>query len=287
MKKLHDITIFKSSRSAIEQFEAWLFEAGATEVTVENYSRAVRAWLAVLAESDEHPGAAWTHWHVGKATKRMAGFACRRYINYLRETTGDMIDLGIPTRLPASSKPKPRPVSDAEFRALLLGAKRILPLETGYSIRVWLQFVAELGLRRSESEIEVSAINWREKSVFVDGKTGKRELPLSDKMLRRLAWLHQKNGDYLWRGARNQKLKGRVLYNIFKQVCAAAGAPNLHPHLLRHRRLTALCRSELASNQLLVLSFSGHASLSSLLPYYSVSMEEKRALMTGCRHKSS
>lgn len=282
MLTLHDITLFKSSSRGLGGFEAWLLASGSSEITVENYSRAVGGWLKILDRNDGNPTDLWAHWHTGKATKRMAGFACRRYAEYVKATSGNMIDLGVPNRLPLSSRPNPKPISDTDFRKMLLSAKRVLPRETGFSMRVWLQFVSELGLRRSESEVTIGAINWQEKAVRVTGKTGERELPLSRKMVRRLAWLHRRNGFYLWRGARGQELRGRTLYNLFQQICTAAGLPDLHPHLLRHRRLTALCRSELGRNQLLVLSFSGHAHVSSLQPYYAVSLAEKRALLSVC-----
>jgi len=279
MEALRDITVFKSSWGKIEDFEIWLFEAGASPVTVDNYSRAVCAWFKVLEGNTGLPGVAWKRWNVGVATKRMAGFACRRYVEYVEETTGKRVELGIPKRLPASTSPHPNPVSDDDFTKLLRAAKRVLPTETGISIRIWLQFVEALGLRRSESEIEWAAINWVGKSVTVDGKTGPRELPLTDQLLKKLAWLKRRNWNYPWLGARGQALKGRTLYNLFKTICVEAGTPDLHPHLLRHRRLTALCRSQLGTNQLLVLSFSGHAHVSSLQSYYSVSVAEKRGLL--------
>jgi site-specific recombinase XerD len=58
------------------------------------------------------------------------------------------------------------------------------------------------------------------------------------------------------------------------------GRPDLRPHLLRHRRLTRLCSSTLGTNPLLVLSFAGQSSLSSLQYYYRVSLEEKSRLLT-------
>ena len=272
------ITVFKTC-CGIEGFEKWLFGSGASPVTVENYSRAVTAWLGVLEANEGHPGAIWGRWNVGIATKRMTGFACRRYAEYVEETSGETLDLGIPKRLPAASRPNPQPVSDDDLGKLLRTAKAILPQETGFSVRVWLRFIESLGLRRSESEISWNDVKWSEKSVLVNGKTGERELPLSRKLIKLLEWLHRRNWKYPWRGARGQELKGQVLYNIFKQVCVAAGTPNLHPHLLRHRRLTALCRSQLGSNQLLVLSFSGHSHVSALAHYYAVSLDEKRALL--------
>jgi hypothetical protein len=65
-----------------------------------------------------------------------------------------------------------------------------------------------------------------------------------------------------------------------KKAAEKIGRPDLRPHVIRHRRLTRLCSSLLGTNPLLVLSFAGQSSLSSLPFYYRVSLEEKRRLLT-------
>jgi integrase len=210
----------------------------------------------------------------------VVGYACRRYATFASEVLGERIDLGIPSRLPAASRPNPKPISDKEFRKLSIAAKQLFPIETSFSFRVWLQFLNETGCRRSESEIEWSCIDWLRRSVVVRGKTGERELPLGRKMIRTLQFLFLRRRSVPWTGCRSQVLSAAVLYTLFKKAAVAIGRPDLRPHLMRHRRLTKLCSSALGCNPLLVLSFAGQSSLSSLQYYYRVSLEEKRRLLT-------
>jgi hypothetical protein len=60
---------------------------------------------------------------------------------------GEGIDLGIPSRLPAASRPNPKPISDKHLRELGIAAKQLFPIETSFSFRVGLQFVNETGCR--------------------------------------------------------------------------------------------------------------------------------------------
>ncbi len=270
----------RSLETLIPEYRQWLTDTGASPITIDNYARAINRWFAILASnSTVRPSELWCRWNATPGIKRLAGYAGRRWTEFIASTYGENVDLGIPSRLPPPSAPRPRPISDTHFRLLTRTAKRILPERTGYSVRVWLAFVEELGLRRSESVIEWRQIDWVAQAVTVVGKTGSRELPLSGSMLRRLRWLRRKNPLFPWCGNRGQRLSGGVLYNAVRAVAAAGGESGLRPHLLRHRRLTLLCRRHLATNQLLVLSVSGHSHISSLLPYYQVSLSEKRALM--------
>jgi integrase len=190
------------------------------------------------------------------------------------------IDLGVPSRLPAASRPNPKPISEKHLRELGVAAKELFPLETSFSFRVWIQFLNGTGCRRSESEIDWTCVDWLRRSVVVRGKTGERELPLSRKMIRCLQFLYRRGNSTPWTGHRAQRLSAGVLYCLFKQAAEKIGHPDLRPHLLRQRRLTRLCSSTLGTNPLLVLSFAGQSSLSSLQYYYRVSLEEKRRLLT-------
>ena len=75
--------------------------------------------------------------------KRTTGYACRRYTAFLEEVLGESIHLGIPSRLPAASRPNPRPISDSELQQLSIVAKKLFPPETSLSFCVWLQFTNE------------------------------------------------------------------------------------------------------------------------------------------------
>jgi integrase len=277
----HVLTVLNTPSAAtdVENFATWLLETGASRITAENYGRAVVRWLGIMqTHSSLRPAQVWLRWSGTPAMKRITGYALRRWREYNESILGLLIDIGVPSRLPAASAPRPRPISDQELRLLRLKAKSLLPVRIGNSFRVWLAMVEELGLRRSESEIGWDQVQWTG-SISVFGKTGRRELPLSRRMLRLLSWLRRQNPTYPWIGAHAQKLSGGVLYNIFQAVSSASGLLNLRPHLLRHRRLTLLCRSSLGTNPLLVLAFAGHSHIGSLHAYYDVSLEEKRALM--------
>ena len=65
---------------------------------------------------------------------------------------------GIPSRLPAASRPNPKPIFDKHLRELGIAAKQLFPIETSFGFQVWLQFVNETGCRRAESEIDWSSI---------------------------------------------------------------------------------------------------------------------------------
>ncbi len=269
---------FNSVRS---EFEAWLHDAGASQTTIRSYVAAIQKWLKILALSPGvRPTLVWQRSRLSASIRRVVGYACRRYSTFALEVLGEGIDLGIPSRLPTASRPNPKPISDKHLRELGIAAKQLFPVETSFSFRVWLQFVNETGCRRTESEIDWNSIDWLRRCVVVRGKTGERELPLIRRMIRSLQFLFLRRGSAPWTGSRSQKLSAGVLYCLFKKAAQKIGRPVLRPHLLRHRRLTRLCSSALGSNPLLVLSFAGQSSLSSLQYYYRVSLEEKRSLLT-------
>jgi integrase/recombinase XerC len=226
------------------------------------------------------PAVVWQRCALPRPMKRIIGYACRRYIAFMRGVMAETVELGVPSRLPEASRPNPRPVSADEFQKLSRAAKKLLPKETSLTVRIWLQFLRETGCRRAESDIDWTSIDWFRSSVTVRGKTGERELPLSRQMLRRFQFLFaRKRRPYPWIGNRGQRLSMGVLYCLFKRISAAIGHRELRPHLLRHSRLTELCASELGANQLLVLSFAGSASLSSLRYYYNITLDQKRRLL--------
>jgi site-specific recombinase XerD len=275
------INTTSESNSVRNDFEGWLKDAGASGVTVRSYVAAIQKWFKILAlNPGVRPAVVWQRSNFSASVKRVVGYACRRYTMFVSEVFDQRIDLGIPSRLPAASRPNPKPISEKHLRELGIAAKQLFPLETSFSFRVWIQFLNETGCRRSESEIDWSCIDWLRRSVVVRGKTGERELPLSRKMIRRLQFLYLRGNSAPWTGHREQKLSAGVLYCLFKEAAKKIGCPDLRPHLLRHRRLTRLCSSTLGSNPLLVLSFAGQSSLSSLQYYYRVSLEEKRRLLT-------
>lgn len=91
---------FDSVRS---EFEGWLKDAGASQTTIRSYAAAIQKWLKVLALSPGvRPAVVWQRSQLSASTKRVIGYACRRYEMFASEVMGERIDLGIPSRLPAS-----------------------------------------------------------------------------------------------------------------------------------------------------------------------------------------
>ena len=147
---------FNSVRS---DFEGWLKDAGSSEVTIRSYVAAIQKWLKVLAlNPGVRPVVMWQRSQLSASTKRVIGYACRRYEMFASEVMGERIDLGIPSRLPVASRPNPKPISDKHLRELSIAAKKLFPLETSFSFRAWLHFLNETGCRRTESEIDWSCV---------------------------------------------------------------------------------------------------------------------------------
>ena len=121
---------FNSVRS---DFEVWLKDAGASQTTVRSYVAAIQKWLRILALSPGvRPAVVWQRSRLSASIKRVVGYACRRYATFTSEVLGEGIDLGIPSRLPAASRPNPKPISDKHLRELGIAAKQLFPIETSY-----------------------------------------------------------------------------------------------------------------------------------------------------------
>lgn len=257
-------------------FGSYLTREGLSPTTVEMYARLAGRWINHLGDSDcATPAEAWSQWEAPAQLRRVAGYACRAFERFA-ETLGKEIDLGVPRHLPPAPRPRPRAITDAELQTLLATARVLFTRETGITVRIWLRLLDSLGLRRTESIVAWDQFDFDAGTVTVHGKTGTRTLPLSRRLRRLLGWLHRCRPGSPWIGTRGHCLGGATLYKYFKRLARAAGMPRLRPHLLRHRRLTAICRSDLGKNQLRVLRFAGQRHLSSLQYYYEVSAEELR-----------
>jgi hypothetical protein len=122
---------FKSVRS---DFEGWLKDAGASDVTVRSYVAAIQKWLKILAlNPGVRPVVVWQRSNVSGAVKRVVGYACRRYAMFASEVLDQRIDLGVPSRLPVASRPNPKPISEKHLREIGLAAKQLFPTETFFS----------------------------------------------------------------------------------------------------------------------------------------------------------
>ncbi len=269
-----------SRQDRLDHFSAWLRQTGSAPNTVRIYRGLVSYWLDRLDASDSPtPALAWLEWDAPESIRRLTGYACRRYAQFIRDVFAEAIDLGVPRRLPPPSRPTPRPVTDPELSQLLRVAKLDLPYRTSVSMRVWIHLMDELGLRRGESAFGWDRVDFDRGCLTVTGKTGERTLPLSDTMHRRLRWLQDRHPVYPWLGDRGQPLSPDVLYVLFKRVARATGLGHLRPHLLRHRRLTRICRTQLGKDPIRVLRFAGQSNIASLSYYYQVTHEDLRPFL--------
>ena len=86
--------LFNSVRS---EFEGWLKDARASQTTSRSYAASIQKWLRVLALSPGvRPAVVWQRSQLSASTKRVIGYACRRYEMFASEVMGERIDLGIP-----------------------------------------------------------------------------------------------------------------------------------------------------------------------------------------------
>ncbi len=221
-------------RSQLKSFETWLRQTGSTPVTARIYRKGVERWLGEIEDDLDSPQAIkWLQWTASPSVKRSTGYALRSFQAFLNSGFAGAAQLWTPRRLPPASRPRPQDVSDSGVRDLCFAAKRLLCTETSLTMRIWIRWLAESGVRRSESLIEWENINWERMSVTVHGKTGTRELPLSQKSLRRFLFLKLKGRLTPWTGAYGQTLGGGSLYNLFKKCSEAIAKPELRPHHLR------------------------------------------------------
>jgi integrase len=266
-------------RSQLNSFETWLSQTGSTPVTARIYRKGVERWLGEIEDDPDSPQAIqWLQWTASPSVKRSTGYALRSFQAFLNSSFAGAAQLWTPRRLPPASRPRPRDVSDSMIRDLCFAAKRLFGKETGFTVRIWIRWLAESGVRRSESQIGWEDIDWKRMSVIVNGKTGSRELPLGRKCLRRFLFLKRRGRSTPWTGGRGQKLAGGSMYNCFKRCCGSIDQ-SLRPHHLLHFCLTRLCRSSLGKNPLLVISLAGVSEVSTLRYYYTVSLREKRELL--------
>jgi hypothetical protein len=78
--------------SVQSDFEGWLKDAGASEVTIRSYVAAIQKWLKVLALSPTvRPVVVWQRSQLSASVKRVVGYACRRYATFASEASGSMI----------------------------------------------------------------------------------------------------------------------------------------------------------------------------------------------------
>ena len=129
--------------------------------------------------------------------------------------------------------------------------------------RALLLVVLDCGLRVGE----VAGLrrgNLRDGWVIVDGKTGVRQVPISDALRVTLANLGR--GDHVWMGSRGPLTKAGV-QQVYKRLFARAGVvgPKAGPHALRHTFATFYLRSGGGVRQL--QDILGHQKLETTMIY--------------------
>jgi hypothetical protein len=270
-----------SFRSHLDSFRIWLSETGSSPITAKIYRKGVERWLGKIENNpDIPPSTKWLEWAAPASIKRTTGYALRSFHEFLNGVSKSPVEFWTPRRLPPASRPRPMEISGTVVHDLCLAAKRLFCKETSFTMRIWIRWLAESAVRRSESLIEWENISWERMSVTVHGKTGTRELPLSPSSLRRFLFLKQRGRSTPWIGARGQRLTTGSMYNLFKLCSRYIGRPDLRPHHLRHFRLTRIARAHLGCNELAVLQFAGLSNLSTLAYYYSVGLSEQKSLIS-------
>lgn len=269
-------------------FENYLSQLGRSGKTVTEYSRSVKQYLAYLDSLTGMPSTtAWLNWTVSNQQKRLTGYAVKAYSEFLREFQPDASrNFGIPSRLPAATRPDPKPLDDPEevVRKLVQIAKKILPRDSYISLRVFVRVLRELATRRSEAGgIGWNDIGWEESSVTIRGKGSKiRRLPVSKKLLRMFTILRARSTVSLWIGGQGQMLNSKGLADLFKKVAKVAGMPGLKCHTFRATRLTEIGNSE-NFNPLLYQTFSGHSDLGTAKYYVRADLNSMRNMLPRCR----
>ncbi|RLG52232.1 MAG: hypothetical protein DRO00_05945 [Thermoproteota archaeon] len=82
--------------------------------------------------------------------------------------------------------------------------------------------------------------------IRIRGKTGERVIPLHDSVPYLRAWLQihpdPKPESWLFPGRNGVKMSGKAVVTLVKRAGERAGIKRIHPHMLRHTRLTELAK---------------------------------------------
>jgi len=82
--------------------------------------------------------------------------------------------------------------------------------------------------------------------IRIRGKTGERVIPLHDSVPYLRAWLQihpdPKPENWLFPGRKGVKMSGKAVVTLVKRAGERAGLKGVHPHMLRHTRLTELAK---------------------------------------------
>jgi len=262
-------------------FSRWLLQQNASASTVRHYLRACGRWIGYLNNSESAPPIAWLEWNAPAGEKRLTGFAVRKYQQFVSEVFSENVGLGVPRKLPPSSRPDPHPIVRRDIRLMRLAAKRLFSdVHTANVVRIFLATLDELALRRMEAFFAWDAVDFAAAAILIHGKGGDtRRLPLSARLVRLLQWLKVRSPQDPWTGTNGRALKPDTLYRRFKRMARAIGCPDSRLHWLRHGRLTALASTPGGFDPINLCAISGHRQISSLQHYCQPQMTRLRELM--------
>lgn len=278
------IPINTSEARYYDEFESYLKELGRSEETIRVYVWAIRKYFQYLnSECKASDALAWLSWNVPAQEKRVAGYALRTYRDFLKEFHPELdVHIYVATQLPPTSRPNPKPIDNPEIilKRMNVVAKQILPRDSYLTLRVFMQVLRELGVRRSEAAgVTWNDVNWSDRSVVVHGKGDKkRTLPISRKLSKLLSVLRSRSVVSPWIGAKGQILNSKCLAYLFKEVAKTAGLGNLKCHGFRTTKLTEIGNMP-NFNPLLYQAFSGHSDLSTARFYVKPALDRMRDML--------
>jgi len=190
---------------------------------------------------------------------------------------------------PRATRSLPKILSEAEVSALLTAADRHGGPE-GARLKALVELCYATGLRVSElAGLPLAAVQRDPQVLIVRGKGGReRMVPLNDAARAAVrAYLDQRgllmggdrNNPYLFPGRAGQPLSRQRVFQLFKDLAAAAGIEprRVSPHVLRHAFATHLLNN--AADLRSVQKMLGHADISTTQIYTHVLDERLRQLV--------
>lgn len=206
------------------------------------------AFLAAQTCSDE---SLYSYW---KTLKAFYNWCAKR-----QSVPNPMTQVGAPRR----RKKHPRTLSAAELASLFL-------VRLSKRDRALLCLLIDTGIRIGEA-ISLKAGDIQEETIIVEGKTGAREVPLTQDTRHQLLALA--TSGYVFRGYRGHLSRPQA-YNIVHGALKASGLTGrkLGPHLLRHTlgRQFIMAGGDLVSLQRIL----GHSSIQTTRIYAELSMAD-------------
>ena len=122
---------------------------------------------------------------------------------------------------------------------------------------------------------EVATLRWQDvktDTICVNGKTGQREIPISEETKRLMAGIRKPGDDYVFMGDRGHLTRSGI-YRIVRHYFAMAGisGPKLGPHRLRHTfgKTYLVAGGDVRSLQLIM----GHANIATTERYSALALE--------------